>query len=115
LLLSFRDQGETNVILTIPKGAQAQSIYDGSASCGEFGVILQSLDGAGQVYVSRELGRLTQKADANGNPGAGIFLQKSTVVTNVPSMVIIAPCSEPLYAVNTGAADSLLSVEVFKL
>lgn len=103
------------MITTIPAGKKSVPIYDGSASCEAYGVILQSLDSNGQIYVSGNQNGLDGTVDANGNPGAGFLIGKSTVITNVPSTVIIAPCSQALYARNTGANDSLLSVEVFKL
>lgn len=103
------------MIISIPKGARSIPIYDGAADCHSYGVIIQSLDANGAIYVSGEQGLLDATVDANGNPGAGLLVQRSSAITNVPSQIVIAPCSNPLFARNTGAADSLLSVEKFKL
>lgn len=84
-------------------------------TCGKYGIIVQSLDSNGSVFIGTDQGSLTGPVDANGFPPDGLQIQKSGAITNAPSVLPLVPFAGTLYAVNVGAAASVISIMIFPL
>jgi hypothetical protein len=101
--------------ITLIPNAQPQVIANLAGTCGKKGVIVQSLDSAGSIFVGTDQQALQQAADAAGIAQDGLLVQRQAAVTNIPSTLFLAPFSGTLYARNVGAANSILAVFIFDL
>lgn len=93
----------------------AIATFDGTKSCGRIGIILQSQDSNGNVFIGPDQAALAGPPDINSNASDGFSLQKQTSVTNMPSTIVIAPYADCFYAYNAGAGPTILSVTTFRL
>lgn len=84
-------------------------------TCGKYGVIVQSLDSNGSIFIDTDQGALQGPVDGNGFAPSGIQIQRSSAITNAPSVLPLVPFTGTLYAVNVGAAASWLSIMIFRL
>ena len=105
------------MIIPLPPNQPAVAITPSNMpkTCGNAGVIIQSLDSNGKPFISSDQQSLNSLGPVAQQPSAGLLLQFQTSVTNAPSMIIIAPFSGTLYARNWGNGITYLSVEVFSL
>lgn len=101
--------------IVLNPGQKAQVVANLAKTCGKYGVMIQSLDSNGQVYIGTDPQALNGPLDSSGNAPDGLLIQRSGAITNVPSLIPLVPFSDTLYAINVGAAATILAVFIIQL